>query len=91
MDTLHSAGGNHVRDNCYQIGNVENEGHRYTDRRWRLMCVCVYGGGDAANPSVTDVNQTENIAIYFNVLIYGEPKYVLTLAIPSTPPPKKND
>lgn len=55
------------------------------------MCVCVYGGGDAANPSVTDVNQTENIAIYFNVLIYGEPKYVLTLAIPSTPPPKKND
>lgn len=28
MDTLHSAGGNHVRDNCSQIGNVENQGYR---------------------------------------------------------------
>lgn len=52
------------------------------------MCVCVWGEG-AANPSVTDVNQTENIAIYLNVLIYGEPNYVLTLAIPSTPHPQK--
>lgn len=89
MDTLHSAGGNHVRDNCYQIGNVENEGHLYTDRRWRLMCVLGVGG--AANSSVTDVNQTENIAIYFNVLIYSEPNYVFPLAIPSTPTPQKND
>lgn len=28
------------------------------------LSVYVYGGGGAANPSVTDVNQTENIAIY---------------------------
>lgn len=53
--------------------------------------MCVWGGGGAANSSVTDVNQTENIAIYFNVLIYSEPKYVFPLAIPSTPPLKKNN
>lgn len=47
----------------------------------------MYGVGGAANSSVTDVNQTENIAIYFNVLIYSESNYVFPLAIPSIPPP----